>query len=107
MIIARWPAYVPRGLVLNAATRGIDIGAKNDLYALFGALAAEGLAVVMLSTEPGAQGAPLECARGFSGGARGRVLRRAGRGLRWRLGARSPRPPWRPSRSPPARPSSG
>ena len=38
-------------LLLNDPTRGIDIGAKNDLYALFGALASEGLAVVMLSTE--------------------------------------------------------
>jgi ABC-type sugar transport system ATPase subunit len=37
--------------LLNDPTRGIDIGAKHDLYALFGALAAQGLAVVMLSTE--------------------------------------------------------
>jgi ABC-type sugar transport system ATPase subunit len=51
VIIARWLAYGPRVLLLNDPTRGIDIGAKNDLYALFGALAAQGLAVVMLSTE--------------------------------------------------------
>jgi ABC-type sugar transport system ATPase subunit len=51
VIIARWLAYGPRVLLLNDPTRGIDVGAKNDLYALFGALAAEGLAVVMLSTE--------------------------------------------------------
>jgi ABC-type sugar transport system ATPase subunit len=51
VIIARWLAYGPRVLLLNDPTRGIDIGAKNDLYALFGALAAEGLTVVMLSTE--------------------------------------------------------
>ncbi|MBX5442052.1 MAG: sugar ABC transporter ATP-binding protein [Solirubrobacteraceae bacterium] len=51
VIIARWLAYGPRVLLLNDPTRGIDIGAKRDLYALFGALAAEGLAVVMLSTE--------------------------------------------------------
>ena len=51
VIIARWLAYGPRVLLLNDPTRGIDIGAKNDLYALFGALAAEGLAVVMVSTE--------------------------------------------------------
>jgi ABC-type sugar transport system ATPase subunit len=51
VIVARWLAYGPRVLLLNDPTRGIDIGAKNDLYALFGALAAEGLAVVMLSTE--------------------------------------------------------
>jgi ABC-type sugar transport system ATPase subunit len=51
VIVARWLAYGPRVLLLNDPTRGIDIGAKKDLYALFGALAAEGLAVVMLSTE--------------------------------------------------------
>jgi ABC-type sugar transport system ATPase subunit len=51
VIIARWLAFGPRVLLLNDPTRGIDIGAKNDLYALFGALAAQGMAVVMLSTE--------------------------------------------------------
>jgi ABC-type sugar transport system ATPase subunit len=51
VIIARWLAFGPSVLLLNDPTRGIDIGAKNDLYALFGALASEGLAVVMLSTE--------------------------------------------------------
>ncbi len=51
VIIARWLAFGPRILLLNDPTRGIDINAKNDLYALFGALAGENLAVVMLSTE--------------------------------------------------------
>src|SRR5215472_5495947 len=51
VIIARWLASGPRILLLNDPTRGIDIGAKHDLYALFGALASEQLAVVMLSTE--------------------------------------------------------
>jgi ABC-type sugar transport system ATPase subunit len=51
VIIARWLAYGPRVLLLNDPTRGIDINAKHDLYALFGALASEELAVVMLSTE--------------------------------------------------------
>jgi ABC-type sugar transport system ATPase subunit len=51
VIIARWLAFGPRILLLNDPTRGIDVGAKNDLYALFGALASENLAIVMLSTE--------------------------------------------------------
>ena len=50
-MIARWLASGPQVLLLNDPTRGIDIGAKRDLYALLGALAGEGLAVVMLSTE--------------------------------------------------------
>ena len=51
VVIARWLAAGPRVLLLNDPTRGIDVGAKRDLYALLARLAAEGLAVVMLSTE--------------------------------------------------------
>jgi len=51
VVIARWLAFGPRILLLNDPTRGIDVGAKNDLYALFGALANAGMAIVMLSTE--------------------------------------------------------
>jgi ABC-type sugar transport system ATPase subunit len=51
VVIARWLASGPEILLLNDPTRGIDIGAKNDLYGLLGALASLGLAVVMLSTE--------------------------------------------------------
>jgi ABC-type sugar transport system ATPase subunit len=49
--IARWLAANPRVLLLNDPTRGIDVGAKRDLYALLKQLAEEGRAVVMLSTE--------------------------------------------------------
>jgi ABC-type sugar transport system ATPase subunit len=51
VVIARWLASGPEILLLNDPTRGIDIGAKNDLYGLLAALASLGLAVVMLSTE--------------------------------------------------------
>ena len=37
--------------MLNDPTRGIDVNAKRDLYRLLGELAAQGLTVVMLSTE--------------------------------------------------------
>ncbi len=51
VIIARWLAREPRVLLLNDPTRGIDLGAKRDIYALLDKLAADGVAVVMLSTE--------------------------------------------------------
>jgi ABC-type sugar transport system ATPase subunit len=51
VVIARWLAAGPRVLLLNDPTRGIDIGAKRDLYVLLTDLVHEGLAVVMLSTE--------------------------------------------------------
>jgi ABC-type sugar transport system ATPase subunit len=49
--IARWLAANPRVLLLNDPTRGIDIGAKRDLYKSLTDMAADGLAVVMLSSE--------------------------------------------------------
>jgi ABC-type sugar transport system ATPase subunit len=51
VVLARWLASTPKVLVLNDPTRGVDIGVKQDLYALLTALAAEGLAIVMLSSE--------------------------------------------------------
>ena len=51
VVIARWLASNPKVLLLNDPTRGIDIGAKRDLYSLLLRLTADGMAVVMLSTE--------------------------------------------------------
>jgi ABC-type sugar transport system ATPase subunit len=51
VVMARWLAAGPRVLLLNDPTRGVDLGAKRDLYALLGDLTADGVAVVMLSTE--------------------------------------------------------
>lgn len=51
VVLARWLAANPKVLALNDPTRGVDIGTKQDLYALLTALAQDGLAVVMLSSE--------------------------------------------------------
>ncbi len=51
VIIARWLAIKPSVLVLNDPTRGVDLGAKNDIYRVLTDIAASGTAVVMLSTE--------------------------------------------------------
>ena len=51
VVIARALAGQPQVLLLNDPTRGVDIGAKRDMYGLLRELAADGLAVVMLSTE--------------------------------------------------------
>jgi ABC-type sugar transport system ATPase subunit len=51
VVIARWLAAEPRILLLNDPTRGVDLGAKRDIYDLLLGLAGEGIAVVMLSTE--------------------------------------------------------
>ncbi len=51
VVIARWLAMRPQLLVLDDPTRGIDVGAKKDLYEMLGELASEGVGVIMLSTE--------------------------------------------------------
>jgi ABC-type sugar transport system ATPase subunit len=51
VVIGRWLASEPSVLLLNDPTRGIDVGAKRDLYALLTQLADGGLAVLMLSSE--------------------------------------------------------
>ena len=52
-MIARWLATGPRILLLDDPTRGIDAASKRELYGLLEGLAADGVAVVMLSTEVG------------------------------------------------------
>ncbi|HEY7629433.1 MAG TPA: sugar ABC transporter ATP-binding protein [Thermoleophilaceae bacterium] len=51
VVMARWLATDPEVLLLNDPTRGVDLGAKRDLYALLAELTAQGVAVVMLSSE--------------------------------------------------------
>jgi ABC-type sugar transport system ATPase subunit len=51
VVIARWMAMHPRVLLLNDPTRGVDAGTKRDIYRVLTDAAAEGTAIVMLSTE--------------------------------------------------------
>jgi ABC-type sugar transport system ATPase subunit len=51
VVLARWLASRPRVLLLNDPTRGVDIGAKRDIYELLMSLTRQGIAIVMLSTE--------------------------------------------------------
>jgi ABC-type sugar transport system ATPase subunit len=51
VLIARQLAAEPGVLVLNDPTRGVDLATKWDIYALLRRLAAQGVAIVLLSTE--------------------------------------------------------
>lgn len=51
VVIAKWILTDPEILILDEPTRGIDIGAKREVYKLIGKLADEGRAVIMISSE--------------------------------------------------------
>ena len=51
VVLAKWLASKPRILVLDEPTRGIDVGAKAEIYKLINQLTAEGIAVIMISSE--------------------------------------------------------
>jgi L-arabinose transport system ATP-binding protein len=50
-IVARWLAVRPRILLLDEPTKGIDVGAKAEMYQLIDKLAREGMAVVVVSSD--------------------------------------------------------
>jgi inositol transport system ATP-binding protein len=51
VLIGRWLLTAPRLLILDEPTRGIDVAAKAEIHALIAQLAAQGAAVLMISSE--------------------------------------------------------
>lgn len=51
VMLARWLLTGPRVMILDEPTAGIDIGARFEIYELIDALAAEGLGVLLLSSD--------------------------------------------------------
>ncbi len=51
VVLAKWLATNPKVLILDEPTRGVDVGAKSDIHTIIGELAAEGVAVLMISSE--------------------------------------------------------
>jgi ABC-type sugar transport system ATPase subunit len=51
VLLAKWLATGPRLLILNDPTRGVDVGAKWEIYKLCRQLAAEGLAILLSSSD--------------------------------------------------------
>jgi rhamnose transport system ATP-binding protein len=50
-ILARWLLTKPTVFILDEPTRGIDIGVKAEFYDMIGALAVQGCAVLLISSE--------------------------------------------------------
>ncbi|MEV0073211.1 sugar ABC transporter ATP-binding protein [Amycolatopsis sp. NPDC050768] len=51
VVLAKWLSMAPRVLIVDEPTRGIDVGTKAEVHRLMSSLAAEGVAVVMVSSE--------------------------------------------------------
>jgi L-arabinose transport system ATP-binding protein len=51
VVLARWLAARPKVLILDEPTRGIDVGAKAEIYRLVDDLANEGLGIMFISSE--------------------------------------------------------
>ena len=51
VVLAKWIYKDPKILILDEPTRGVDIGAKKEIYSVINELAAKGVAVIMVSSE--------------------------------------------------------
>jgi ribose transport system ATP-binding protein len=51
VIIAKWLATAPELIILDEPTRGIDVGAKHEIYKLINELVEEGKTILMISSE--------------------------------------------------------
>lgn len=51
VVLGRWLATSPKLLILDEPTRGIDIGAKQEIYSIINKLASKGLAIILVSSE--------------------------------------------------------
>ncbi|WP_336799111.1 sugar ABC transporter ATP-binding protein [Kaistia sp. MMO-174] len=51
VVLARWLELKPRLLIVDEPTRGVDIGAKADLHRLLRELAADGVAILLISSD--------------------------------------------------------
>lgn len=51
VVLAKWLASDPEVLILDEPTRGVDVGAKAEIYKIMNDLAAKGMAIIMISSE--------------------------------------------------------
>lgn len=51
VMIGRWLATNPKILILDEPTRGVDVGAKSEIYSIMNELAKQGMSIIMISSE--------------------------------------------------------
>ena len=51
VMLSKWLNTQPKLLILDEPTRGIDVGAKAEVHQIIGELAAEGMAIILISSD--------------------------------------------------------
>ena len=51
VVIAKWLATEPKVLIMDEPTRGVDVGAKAEIYTIMNTLAKQGISIIMISSE--------------------------------------------------------
>jgi ABC-type sugar transport system ATPase subunit len=51
VVLAKWLAANPKVLILDEPTRGIDVGAKAEVYSIMNDLVEQGIGIIMISSE--------------------------------------------------------
>jgi ribose transport system ATP-binding protein len=51
VVLAKWLSMEPRVIIFDEPTRGVDVGAKSEIYALMRGLADRGVAILMISSD--------------------------------------------------------
>lgn len=51
VVLAKWLSIEPQLLILNEPTRGIDVGAKTEIYKLINKLCEQGIGIIMISSD--------------------------------------------------------
>ncbi|MBQ6373846.1 MAG: sugar ABC transporter ATP-binding protein [Clostridia bacterium] len=51
VVLSKWLAEEPKVIILDEPTRGIDVGAKAEIYAIIDELASRGVSIIMVSSE--------------------------------------------------------
>ncbi|HVR65499.1 MAG TPA: D-xylose ABC transporter ATP-binding protein, partial [Verrucomicrobiae bacterium] len=51
VVLAKWLSMAPRVIIFDEPTRGVDVGAKSEIYGLMRALTDSGVAILMISSD--------------------------------------------------------
>ena len=51
VVIAKWLATAPKVLIMDEPTRGVDVGAKAEIYTIMNDLAKQGISIIMISSD--------------------------------------------------------